>query len=115
MNRWTRRIRPRHRSQGRKTSRCRRRDFRNKLRNRHKNVTPVAINQQSTVLILNVNFWPRRKDSPLIQCERGVGLWLTISQAAGPHDHPRAKGVEAMITRTSQPASGAMLISEMKE
>src|SRR3954466_2208782 len=32
-----------------------------------------------------------------------------------PHDPARAKGVGFMITRTSQPASGAMLISEMKE
>ena len=43
---------------------------------RHKN-SPVAINQQSTVFPRRVNFWPRRSDSPLIQSEWGVGLWLS--------------------------------------
>src|SRR5439155_1001887 len=62
-----------------------------------------------------VNFWPCGSDSPLIQSERGVGLWLSKKQLSAPHDPARAKGVGFMITRTSQPASGAMLISEMKE
>src|SRR5256886_13780292 len=44
-----------------------------------------------------------------------MGLWLSFSKPIPPHDPARAKGVGFMITRTSQPASGAMLISEMKE
>jgi hypothetical protein len=44
-----------------------------------------------------------------------VGLWLSKTQLNPLHDPAQAKGVGLMITRTSQPASGAMLISEMKE
>jgi hypothetical protein len=43
-----------------------------------------------------------------------VGLWLRTPKRKPQHDPASGTGVGFMITRTSQPASGAMLISEMK-
>src|SRR3954454_1620396 len=42
-------------------------------------------------------------------------MWLINTQLKPPHDPARELRSRDMITRTSQPASGAMLISEMKE